>query len=362
MNRSGILWRMALLVAVFLAALFYILVDVIGVNPGAQPFTVAVELPTGGGLYPGSYVTYRGVDVGRVANLALRRTDVVATLSVNAGTRVPTDVTASVRDLSAVGEQYIDLVPPPGTTGHHLLHSGSVIPPSQVRTPVSIGKVLQDLGSLAAGISPTDVNAIATALGSGFTGSGQDLRNITVTGQQLITALAAAEPATLTLIAQAAPLLRTVIGTNSNLSSFASGIDQLTAQLQASDGNLSALFTNGAAFAEDLNPLLQQDGAAVTSLLQSGAILANTTAAAQPAVQAFMQAIPAFAGAVAHVASGGAVGVEIRYNTQEPVCPYISGSQTTEPTQPTGAAALGRSCQSAAPGLLVRGANNAPHP
>lgn len=362
MTRGGIWWRMGLLVAVFLAALLYILVGVIGLSPGAQPFTVAVDLPTGGGLYPGSYVTYRGVDVGRVSNLALHRRDVVATLSVNAGTRVPTDVIASVRDLSAVGEQYIDLVPPAGRSAGPLLHGGSVIGPSQVRTPVSIGTVLEDLGSLVAGISPTDVNEISTALGSGFTGGGQDLRNITVTGQQLIRALEAAEPGTLTLIAQAAPLLQTVIGTNDNLSSFASGIDQLTAQLQASDADLGALFTNGATFAEDLTPLLQQDSGAITSLLRNGAALANVTAAAQPAVQAFMQVMPAFAGAVANVAHGGAVGVEIRYNTQEPVCPYIPGSQTPPPTQATGAPALDRTCQSTAPGLLVRGANNAPHP
>lgn len=367
MSGRGLLWRMGLLVAVFLAALAYILIDVIGVGPGVQPFTVTVDMAKAGGLFPGSYVTYRGVDVGRVQTLTLRRGDVVATATIDGGTRIPVGVTATVRDLSAIGEQYLDLVPgdPPGghaTTTEAVLRAGSVIRPSSVRTPVSIGQLLEDLGNLVSGISSTDVNEIATALGTGFAGTGQDLRNITVTGQQLVAALEAAEPATVTLIDDADPLLQTVLSSDSDLSTFATGIDQVTAQLQASDGDIRALLSNGVTAESQLTPFLQTNTPAVTQLLLDGAPLANVTAASQPAVQAFLQILPVFAGDVSGAVHGNALNVELRYNTDEPVCPYISGSQTPEPTQAVSAPVLDRQCTSTATGLLERGANDAPQP
>lgn len=362
MTGRGVLWRMALLVAVFVAALAYIVVDVIGIEPGAQPFTVSADLPTGGGLFPGSYVTYRGVDVGRIQTLTLRRTDVVAVASIDAGTRIPSDVTATVRDLSAVGEQYLDLVPAGHGGPGPLLRPGSVIPASHVRTPVSIGKLLEDIGNLVAGVSPTDIDEIATALGSGFSGTGQDLRSITVTGQQLVAALEDAEPATVTLIDAANPLLHTAMATDGDLATFASGVDQLTAQLQASDGDIRALFSNGVTAESQLTPLLQADTLPVTTLLLDAAPLANVTAAAQPAFQAFLQVLPVFAGDVAGAVHGNTLNVELKYNTKEPVCPYVGGSQTPGPTQAASSAVLGRQCTSTVPGLLVRGANNAPRP
>lgn len=365
MSRRGLLWRVGLLAAVFLAALAYLLFDVVGLSPGAQPFAVSVDLPTGGGLYPGSYVTYRGVDVGSVAAMTLHRDDVVATLDIDAGSRIPTDVTATVRDLSAIGEQYLDLVPadvPPGPATPTVLRAGSVIPASAVRTPVSIGKLLEDLGNLVAGVSPTDIDEIATALGTGFTGTGADLRAITVTGQQLVAALRAAEPATITLIGAAQPLLQTAEASDGDLASFATGVDQLTAQLQASNGDLQALLANGVAAEQQVTSLVDADTTPVTDLLQGTAPLTGVTFDSQPAVEAFLQILPVFAGDVAGVASSGTVNVELRYNTEEPVCPYISGSQTPEPTQPTSGPTLDRTCQLSAPDLLQRGADEAPQP
>jgi phospholipid/cholesterol/gamma-HCH transport system substrate-binding protein len=356
----SVLWRMGILAAAFLAALAYILLDVVGLRVGAQPSPVSVVLPQAGGLYPGSYVTYRGVDVGRVSTLTLHRTDVVAVASLNPGVRVPADVTAHVRDLTAIGEQYLDLVPPAHGVTTAFLHAGSVIGPSRVTTPVSIGRLLADLGALVGSISPTDVHQLTQALGSGFSGTGDALRAITVTGQQLVAALQAAEPATVTLIDQADPLLRTALATDGELTQAVNGLDQVSAQLQASSGDLTAVLSNGLTVEEQLTPLLDADTASVTALLDESAPLIGVTDASQPAVQALLQVLPVFADDIGSLVHDGTIGSEISYDTAEPVCTY--GTPMTEPTQATGSPVLGAQCTSTQPGQLVRGAADAPQP
>lgn len=67
----------------------------------------------GGGLYENANVTFRGVTVGRVETVGLTDDGVVAHMRLQSGTPVPENVTVTVKkSVSAVGEQYIDLVPP----------------------------------------------------------------------------------------------------------------------------------------------------------------------------------------------------------------------------------------------------------
>lgn len=56
-------------------------------------------------------MTYRGVAVGRVESVGLNPNGVTAAMRLNSGTAIPSNVTATVKSVSAVGEQYIDLVP-----------------------------------------------------------------------------------------------------------------------------------------------------------------------------------------------------------------------------------------------------------
>src|ERR1700742_2568216 len=78
---------------------------------GIGRMTVTLELPATGGLYRFSNVTYRGVEMGKVTSVGLTPTGAKATLSLNTSPKVPADVQADVRSISAVGEQYVDLRP-----------------------------------------------------------------------------------------------------------------------------------------------------------------------------------------------------------------------------------------------------------
>ena len=78
---------------------------------GLGRITVKLELPASGGLYRFSNVTYRGVQVGKVTAMDVSRTQATATLSLATSPKIPADLQAEVRSVSAVGEQYVELMP-----------------------------------------------------------------------------------------------------------------------------------------------------------------------------------------------------------------------------------------------------------
>ena len=79
---------------------------------GIGSYNVTANFVAGGGLYENANVTYRGVTIGRVESVGLSNDGVVAHMRLNTDTPVPENVTATVKSVSAVGEQYVDLVPP----------------------------------------------------------------------------------------------------------------------------------------------------------------------------------------------------------------------------------------------------------
>ena len=94
---------------------------------GIGSYNVTANFVAGGGLYENANVTYRGVTIGRVESVGLSNDGVVAHMRLNTDTPVPENVTATVKSVSAVGEQYIDLVPPDDAVERSMLRDGSNI-------------------------------------------------------------------------------------------------------------------------------------------------------------------------------------------------------------------------------------------
>src|ERR1700748_982759 len=92
---------------------------------GIGRMTVTLELPSSGGLYRFSNVTYRGVQVGKVTGVKLTENGAEATMSLAKSPKIPADLEADIRSVSAVGEQYVDLRP--RTDSGPYLRDGSVI-------------------------------------------------------------------------------------------------------------------------------------------------------------------------------------------------------------------------------------------
>ena len=353
----GLWGRMIALALVVLLGTFYILIEVMGYRIGAQQFPVMVRAADAGGVYKGAAVTYRGVPVGQVTSLGLRPDGVDIHVAIDPGTRIPANADAHVKELSALGEQYLDLVP--SGPDPVLLRAGSVIPADRVTLPVPIGSALLDLGSLLTSVNARDLRTVEDFLISGFTGTGPDLRTIVVTGQDLFQALVAAQAGTQQLIVDGQPVLRSFQSTDDQFATFAHGLDQITGQLAASNQDLQALIRNGQAAESQLTPFLSANSSSIESTIASLGASSAVTEQYQPSLSLLFQVLPVVSGQLARSAGNGQVNGLLTINTANTVCPYVPADQVPSPTQAVGAPALTNTCSTAAPDLLQRGAHTA---
>lgn len=359
MSRS-ILARLVALLVITVAGLYYIAFDAVGVHVISQPYHIKVVMPTAGGIYPDAYVTYRGVEVGKVSSLHLQQNDVVADLAINHGTRIPADVTASVRELTAAAEQYMDLVPA-SSDSSAWMKPGDVIPADRTSVPVSVGTLLNTVNSLVDSLSAQDLNTLASALATGLRDAGGDLHSIIVNGNTLVSALQSAIPGTQSLINAGSTVLSTFNSTSNDFESFSANLNALSAQVKHSNSALVSLLQNGGTAANSLNGFLSQYANPTVGLIDN---LASSTGVAyqrQDAIRALFEVLPLFASDVSETVSGGQVHFKLDFNTADPVCPYTP--MLPQPTQVVSSTAnLTGGCSTVAPNLLQRGADKAPPP
>src|ERR1700739_1474884 len=77
---------------------------------GVGQYPLYADLPQSGGLYRTSNVTYRGVTIGRGTPVEPTERGVRVTMTIGNSYRIPLDASADVHSVSAIGEQYLDLV------------------------------------------------------------------------------------------------------------------------------------------------------------------------------------------------------------------------------------------------------------
>ena len=104
---------------------------------------VHATLPTSGGLFVGSEVTYRGVKIGKVAKMTATRDGVTVDMALVEGTELPLDSPMYVHNLSAVGEQYLDFEPPDDKPPY--AKEGDTLAGNAESLPVDEGDLLVEL-------------------------------------------------------------------------------------------------------------------------------------------------------------------------------------------------------------------------
>jgi phospholipid/cholesterol/gamma-HCH transport system substrate-binding protein len=356
--KRNLLPRMIALVLVIVLGVYYIAFDVLRYNVTSQSIAVTVLMPSAGGLYTGADVSYRGVQVGTVNALDLRPTDVAVKISISSSQHIPDNGTVNVKELSALGEQYLDFQPASGSGP--FVQNGTVIPADRVILPTPIGTALVDLGRMLNSINPTDLQTFESFLTTAFIGTGPGLRTIIVTGQQLFDALVAAQPETVNLIVDGETNLRTLEATDGDLATFTAGLASLTGQLRNSNSDLRALIDNSQAAERQLNPFLKANNANLASVIANLATDAQVSDANQPEVHAIFELLPVVSDELAAVVSGGQVHGVLDINTADTVCPYILGSQMPGPTESVASPPLSNTCGSSAPDMLQQGAGSSP--
>lgn len=204
---------------------------------GIGTYGVSADFVAGGGLYKNANVTYRGVAVGRVESVGLNPNGVTAHMRLNSGTAIPSNVTATVRSVSAIGEQYIDLVPPENPSSTKL-RNGFRIQRQNTRIGQDVADLLRQAETLLGSLGDTRLRELLHEAFIATNGAGPELARLIESARLLVDEANANYPQVSQLIDQAGPFLQAQIRAGGDIKSLADGLARFTWQLRAADSRL----------------------------------------------------------------------------------------------------------------------------
>jgi virulence factor Mce-like protein len=199
-----------------------------------KPFTVTADFAASGGVFTNQEVTYRGVLIGRVGEMSLpENSDGVAIelmIDPEWEKEIPANVTAEVQSKSAVGEQFVNLTPPPSVS-EDTLADGSRIPRSRTKLPVDFQALLQSLDNVLADLPSHQTNRVVRNLASSLRGREGDIKTI-------LSSLSTLSDAFVEVAPQQTRLLKNATDAGE---AFLASKDDLTAAIKAADDVFAGL-------------------------------------------------------------------------------------------------------------------------
>jgi phospholipid/cholesterol/gamma-HCH transport system substrate-binding protein len=257
---------------------------------GAGHFQVTVNLPSSGGLYKNGNVTYRGVNVGRVDDVRLSPAGVDAVLSLKSDTKIPADLVAHLHSQTAVGEQYVELVPRSG--GGPALKNGDVIPEDRATLPPDINAVLTATNNGLLAIPHDDLK---TAIDESYTavgGLGPEISRIVNATTTLASDARRNLDAITTVIDQSKPILDSQTDTAGSIQTWAANLATVTGQLREQDQSVRGIVEQGPGAVDEVRQLLDRFKPSLPVMLANLVSLEQVAITYQPALEQLLVLLP----------------------------------------------------------------------
>ena len=247
-RRQLILFAVLTVVSIFVLGVYYLRVPSL---VGIGRYTLKAELPASGGLYPTANVTYRGITIGKVTDVEPTQQGAEATMSIDSRYKIPIDAIANVHSVSAVGEQYLDLVSS-GNPGKYL-SDGQTITKGTV--PSEIGPALdtanRGLAALPADKIPQLLDETATSVG----GLGPALQRLVDATQAIVGDFKTQITDVNDIIQHSGPILDSQVNSGSAIERWAHNLNVLAAQGAQNDQHVKSILTQAAPTADQVNSL-----------------------------------------------------------------------------------------------------------
>ncbi len=326
-------------------------------------YVVRLDLANAGGIFPNADVTYRGVPVGRVGAITLTESGVEADLDISdSAPPIPDRLHAAVADLSAVGEQYVDLRP--DTAAGPFLANGSVIPERDTQLPLPVTSLLTSINTFAVSLPLGTLRELTDELATGFAGQGSSLQAIIDGNGALVRAADATIPQTTTLISDARTVLATQIAESSALDSFGANALLLARQLDQFDASLRQLIVAGPQAAAQVANLLAESNPGLGVLIANLLTTSELTLTRGRALDELLSALPAVIaiGSTVITSKGARFGVALTFFVPLPCTAGYGGTvyRNGLDTSPGPLNTAAHCSLPASSGVDVRGSAHAP--
>jgi phospholipid/cholesterol/gamma-HCH transport system substrate-binding protein len=271
---------------------------------GIGTYGVSADFVAGGGLYQNGNVTYRGVAVGRVESVGLNPNGVTAEMRLNSGTPIPSNVTATVKSVSAVGEQYIDLVPPssPASTK---LHNGSRIDRANTRIGQDVADLLKRAETLVNSLGDTRLKELLHETFQAANGSGPELARLIESARLLVDEANADYPQVSQLIDQAGPFLESQIRAGADIKSLSDGLARFTSEVRQADPQLRSTLETAPGAIDEASTTFSGIRPSFPELATSLANLGRVGVIYHKSIEQLLVVLPPLFAAITTAAGGG---------------------------------------------------------
>ncbi|WP_037360607.1 MCE family protein [Amycolatopsis orientalis] len=332
---------------------------------GHRGYQVTVQLSTGGGLFAGADVTYRGVGVGRVSALELTSAGVDARLDIDPDApRIPAKTQAVVANRSAVGEQYLDLRP--STDAGPYLADGSRIAQQDTALPVRPETLLSSADALLSHLPADSLRTVVDELDKAFAGKEHQLRQLLDATGSLVAAGTEHAPQTRSLLSDGRTVVQTQKDLAEPITSFGSDLHALAAQLKTSDPDLRKLINVTPDVARQVSDVLRQSGSDLSVLTANLLTTANVVKTRVNGIEQTLVVspyLPVLGSALLPGDGTAHMGFILNF-FNPPACTKGYENTTARPGSDTREAAPNQQAYCAEPPgspVNVRGAQNAPY-
>lgn len=228
-------------------------------------YRVNVDLAESGGLFPRGEVTYRGFTVGRVRDLDFDTDGVTAVLAIDDKWKIPANLVAEVHNRSAVGEQYIDLVP--RADGAPYLRDGSVVSTANTTTPTDEQELIVAADELFRSVPTSDLQTVIDESVAAFSGAGSDLGRVIDNSDVILKAADRSLPETIALLRNGGTVLKTQDGQADLIADYVADLADLSGVVAGGDERIGRILVDGTRAARELRVLATELAPALPVLL-----------------------------------------------------------------------------------------------
>lgn len=268
MIRRSVRIQLVAFAMIAVLAIAYAAVRFGGVNKIFDPpYTVHVHFADAAGLAPKDEVDELGVNVGTVSALHPDGNSVIVDLSLNHGTKIPSDLHAAIADKSALGEQFVLLTPRDVASAP--LHDGSTIDIANTSTPVALSELIGNVDALAKSIPKRAVRTDLAELSKAFTNTGPDLQRLLDSGTELTASALANLDRTISLINTSTTVLRTQVDETAATRQLSQQLADFTTEVRTIEPEIAQTFANGVRAGDQVTELLHDNEGVLPTLLNS---------------------------------------------------------------------------------------------
>jgi phospholipid/cholesterol/gamma-HCH transport system substrate-binding protein len=315
-------------------------------------------------LYRTSNVTYRGIQIGRVTKVEPTKNGVKATLSIDSRYKIPVDVSANVHSVSAIGEQYLDLV----STGN----PGKFLSPGQTITkgtvPSEIGPALDAANRGLSALPKAKIASLLDETAQAVGGLGPALQRLVDSTQSIVGDFQANISDVNDIVENSAPIIDSQVDSGDSIQRWSHNLNVLIAQAAHNDQHVQSILSKAAPTADQVNQVFSDVRESLPQTLANLEIVADMLKRYNKGLEQLLVFLPEISSVAqsAVASSPGSVLLDFNLSINNPppcLTGFLPASQWRSPAD-TSMAPLptGTYCKipKDTPANVVRGARNYP--